>query len=75
MPWTQVYAPIGGSLGWSAIAAAVPITDPVQRSGHLVDEADALIDDGIAILARQLAEMLELEELLARIRALVPPRP
>jgi lactate permease len=25
MPWTQVYAPIGGSLGLSAIAAAVPI--------------------------------------------------
>jgi lactate permease len=25
VPWTQVYAPIGGSLGLSAIAAAVPI--------------------------------------------------
>ena len=25
MPWTQVYAPLGGSLGLSAIAAAIPI--------------------------------------------------
>ncbi len=25
MPWTQVYAPIGGSIGLSALAAAVPI--------------------------------------------------